>query len=40
MWKAGQKLVIPNPHKGDIDWSLTKRILDHAGVSLDDWDRL
>jgi predicted RNA binding protein YcfA (HicA-like mRNA interferase family) len=40
MWKAGQKLIIPNPHKGDIDWSLTKRILDQAGISRDDWERL
>jgi len=26
MWKAGRKIVLPNPHKGDIDWSLAKRI--------------
>ena len=39
MWKAGRKIVLPNPHKGDIDWSLTKRILDQADISPDDWDR-
>ena len=39
MWKNGQKLSIPNPHRGDIDWSLTKRILDQAGISKDDWDK-
>ncbi|MGZ8939630.1 MAG: hypothetical protein ACXW32_10510 [Limisphaerales bacterium] len=35
----GSKLVIPNPHKGDVDWSLTKRILAQAGISPDDWDQ-
>jgi hypothetical protein len=40
MWREGRKIVIPNPHKGDVDWSLTKRILDQAGVSREDWERL
>jgi hypothetical protein len=40
MWKQGHKIVIPNPHKGDVDWSLTKRILDQAGVSPEEWERL
>ncbi|MGZ8920369.1 MAG: type II toxin-antitoxin system HicA family toxin [Limisphaerales bacterium] len=35
----GSKLVIPNPHKGDVDWSLTKRILAQAGISPHDWDQ-
>ena len=38
MWKAGQKLVLPNPHKGDIDWSLTKHLLQQAGISQDGWE--
>ena len=38
VWKAGQKLVLPNPHKGDIDWSLTKRLLQQAGISQDEWE--
>ena len=38
MWKSGQKLVLPNPHKGDIDWSLTKRLLQQAGISQDEWE--
>ncbi len=40
MWKEGHKIVIPNPHKGDVDWSLTKRILDQAGISPEEWERL
>jgi hypothetical protein len=29
---------IPNPHGGDIDWPLTKRILDQAGISREEWE--
>ena len=32
------KVAVPNPHGGDIDWSLTKRILAQARVSREDWD--
>jgi hypothetical protein len=28
---------IPNPHRGDIDWSLAKRILRQAGISEEIW---
>ena len=38
MVKAGMRLTIPNPHTGDIDWSLTKRILQQAGISPEQWD--
>jgi hypothetical protein len=38
MIKDGLRLTIPNPHVGDIDWSLTKRILQQAGISPDQWD--
>jgi predicted RNA binding protein YcfA (HicA-like mRNA interferase family) len=37
--EGGRKLVLPNPHRGDVDWSLTKRILEEAEISPDDWDR-
>lgn len=40
MWKQGRKISIPNPHKEDIDWSLTKRILQQADISSEDWDKL
>ncbi len=32
------KVPIPNPHRGDIDWSLTKRILDQAGIAQEAWE--
>ena len=38
--KDGSRLTIPNPHEGDIDWSLTKRILAQAGVTQTEWDSL
>ncbi len=38
MIKAGTRLTIPNPHRGDIDWSLTSRILREAGVSPEQWE--
>ncbi len=39
MVKAGVRLTLPNPHRGDIDWSLTKRILDQAGIAPDEWEQ-
>jgi hypothetical protein len=39
MFRGHAKLTIPNPHEGDIDWSLTKRILQRAGISPEEWDR-
>jgi hypothetical protein len=38
MRKGEHTVPIPNPHGGDIDWSLTKRILDQAEISREDWD--
>ena len=37
---GGRPISIPNPHGGDIDWSLTKRILQQADIDPDDWDKL
>jgi predicted RNA binding protein YcfA (HicA-like mRNA interferase family) len=37
MLKDETRLTIPNPHHGDIDWSLMKRILQSAGISPDEW---
>lgn len=39
MVKAGVRLTIPNPHRGDIDWSLTRRILEQARISTEIWDQ-
>ncbi len=40
MIKDGHRLTIPNPHYGEIDWSLMKRILRQAGISTQEWDNL
>jgi len=40
MEKSGKRLPIPNPHGGDIDWTLTSRILKQAQISAKDWDAL
>ncbi len=34
------RLTIPNPHEGDINWSLMKRILRQAKISEKDWQNL
>ena len=40
MLKGSQKVAIPNPHRGDIDWSLTKKILAQAGIPQEQWEAL
>jgi predicted RNA binding protein YcfA (HicA-like mRNA interferase family) len=40
MVRGQTRLTIPNPHAGDIDWSLTKRILRTAGIRPDEWDKV
>lgn len=40
MVKAGHRITIPNPHRGDIDWSLAKRILAQAGIDPEGWEEL
>jgi hypothetical protein len=37
---TGVKLPIPNPHRGDVDWSLTKRILEQAGIEPGAWEQV
>jgi len=38
MIKEQRKLVIPNPHKGDIGGSLLVKILQQAGISQEEWE--
>ena len=38
--KGETGIVIPNPHRGDIDWSLMKRVLKKAKIDPEDWDKL
>jgi hypothetical protein len=40
MRKGEHTVPIPNPHGGDIDWPLTKRILAEAEISPQNWERL
>jgi hypothetical protein len=39
MVKNEARLTIPNPHDGDIDWSLMKGILRNADSPFDRWDK-
>ena len=40
MMRKGEHTVpMPNPHGKDIDWSLTKRILEQAGISIEEWEK-
>ena len=38
MCKGALKVRVPNPHGSDVDWSLTKRILQQAGIIADEWE--
>ena len=40
MFKDGRRLSVPNPHGGDIDWTLTKRLLIKARIEAEEWDKL
>jgi hypothetical protein len=37
---TGKKVAIPNPHAGDYDWSLVKRLLKQLGIDPGIWDSL
>jgi predicted RNA binding protein YcfA (HicA-like mRNA interferase family) len=34
----GRKIRIPNPHRGDLDWTLVKLVIREAGISPEEWD--
>jgi hypothetical protein len=38
MARGSLKVRIPNPHQGDISLPLLRRILDQAGISVDEWE--
>jgi predicted RNA binding protein YcfA (HicA-like mRNA interferase family) len=40
MVKEQMRIVIPNPHRGDIDKALLARILRQAGISREEWEQL
>ena len=39
MHKGAVRIIVPNPHGGDIDPSLIRRILHRAGISEDEWNK-
>lgn len=38
MIREGQRVIIPNPHAGDIGVELLARVLRQAGVSREEWE--
>ena len=40
MRKGTHTVPIPNPHRGDLDWSLVKRVLKQAEIDPDQWEEL
>jgi hypothetical protein len=40
MIKGTVRLVIPNPHKGDISKELLSKILRHADIEKKDWEKV
>lgn len=40
MVRDGQRVVLPNPHRGDISRDFLARILRQAGVSCEEWEKL
>jgi predicted RNA binding protein YcfA (HicA-like mRNA interferase family) len=40
MLRGSLRLILPNPHAGDIGRNLLARILRQAGVSREEWERV
>lgn len=40
MVREGKRLILPNPHRGEMGRDLLARLLRQAGVSREDWERL
>ena len=40
MLRGGQRLFIPNPHRGQINRVLLQEVLRQAGISREDWEAL
>lgn len=36
--RQDRRLILPNPHRGDIGVALLSRILDEAGISREEWE--
>ena len=40
MVKGKHKIIIPNPHRGDIGVVLIKKIVNQIGITIDEWNKL
>jgi len=40
MRRGRVRLIRPNPHRGDLDVFLVRRILRQAGISQQEWDQV
>jgi hypothetical protein len=40
MMKGTQRVIFPNPHRGEISKAFLSRILRQAGVSREEWEKL
>ena len=40
MVKGNLRLILPNPHQGEIGRDLLSRILKQAGISREEWEKL
>lgn len=40
MRRGTARIIVPNPHAGDVDPGLIRRILRHAGISVEDWNKV
>ncbi len=40
MVKGKHKIIIPNPHRGDIGIVLMKKIISQTGISYEEWNTL
>ena len=38
MLREGRRLILPNPHRGDISLDLLTRLLRQAGVTRQEWE--
>jgi len=38
--RADRRLILPNPHRGDISVDLLARLLDEAGVTRQEWEEV
>jgi len=36
----GRKVAIPNPHKGDLDWSLVSKLLPRLEITPEQWEEI